>query len=326
MPTEPEDASAPAEKRRHRLGMRRIVQLLLVAAVGYLAVPLIGQARTVGRALAGANPWWMLAAFGFVLLGCACATLAMRACSGVRFDLRSGFRLQLAVSFVGTATPASVGSLALSVRYLTKRGQSLGLATAAVGMQNAVQFVVHMVLLTLLVVFGGGTVDLLHEAPDEHVVIAVVGLALVAVAVVIGVPRLRRSLAGLWRHQGKEIVTNLTTLLRTPRRLGAAVLGAAGTTLSSAAALWAVILAVSGGNHPVVAAFTTMVGETLATAAPTPGGLGAVETALVASMTAFGLTPAIALAAAFGYRIVGTWIPVLIGWVCYNRLERKDEI
>jgi len=330
--THPVAESAPEHDAHRPLGWRRLfsgrrmVQVLLVGAIVYLAVPLIGEADQVLDALTQANPWWMLASLGFVFLGAVCAALGMRACAGMAVPFWSAVELQIAASFVGTATPASVGSVAIAVRYLNRKGQPLPLATAAVGLQSAVQFLVHIVLLALLVVFGGGSVDLLRGAPDAHVVLAITGLVLVLVAVALGVPQLRNALTKAWREQGREIVSNLTTLVRTPRRLGAAVLGAAGTTLSGAAALWSVILAVSGGSHPVVAAFTTMVGETLATAAPTPGGIGAVEAALVASMTAFGLTPSIALAAAFGYRITSTWIPVLVGWLFYNHLQRHHDI
>lgn len=320
-----QDAHRPQGWRRLFSG-RRMVQVLLVGAIVYLAIPLVGEADQVLHALTRANPWWMLASLGFVFLGSVCAALGMRACAGVAAPFWSAVELQIAANFVGTATPASVGSVAIAVRYLHRKGQPLPLATAAIGLQSAVQFLVHIVLLALLVVFGGGSVDLLRGVPDAHVVLAISGIVLVLVAVALGVPQLRNALTRAWHDQGREIVTNLTTLVRTPRRLGAAVLGAAGTTLSGAAALWAVILAVSGGNHPVVAAFTTMVGETLATAAPTPGGIGAVEAALVASMTAFGLTPGIALAAAFGYRITSTWIPVLAGWLFYNHLQRHDDI
>jgi uncharacterized protein (TIRG00374 family) len=64
----------------------------------------------------------------------------------------------------------------------------------------------------------------------------------------------------------------------------------------------------------------------LASSAPTPGGVGAVEAALIAGLTAFGVNPGTALAAAFGYRLVSAWIPVLIGWVLYNRLQRRGVI
>ncbi|MDN6428215.1 MAG: flippase-like domain-containing protein [Propionibacterium sp.] len=320
--TEPED-SRHARRVRHG---RRIVQMVLVGTVVYLAVPLVSQADKVADALVRADPWWMLASLAFFLCGSVAAALSLRACAGVTMPFRSAVEMQIAANFVGTATPASVGTMALAVRYLNRRGVPLPVAGAVVGLQGAVQFLVHVVLLAALVIFGGRSVDLLHEAPDEHVVVAVTGLVLVFLAVALGVPRLRQALTRVWQEHGREIVSNLTTLVRTPRRLGAAVLGAAGTTLSAAAALWAAILAVSGGSHPVMAAFTTMVGETLATAAPTPGGIGAVEAALVASMTAFGLAPGTALAAAFGYRLTSTWIPVLIGWLLYNRLQRRGEI
>ena len=51
----------------------------------------------------------------------------------------------------------------------------------------------------------------------------------------------------------------------------------------------------------------------LAAAAPTPGGLGAMEAALVAGFTAIGMDGAIAVATVLSYRLATYWLPILPG-------------
>ena len=46
---------------------------------------------------------------------------------------------------------------------------------------------------------------------------------------------------------------------------------------------------------------------------PTPGGLGAIEAALVAGLTGVGMDPAIAVAAVLSYRLATYWLPILPG-------------
>ena len=53
----------------------------------------------------------------------------------------------------------------------------------------------------------------------------------------------------------------------------------------------------------------------LAAAAPTPGGLGAMEAALVAGFTAIGMDGAIAVATVLSYRLATYWLPILPGWI-----------
>ena len=64
----------------------------------------------------------------------------------------------------------------------------------------------------------------------------------------------------------------------------------------------------------------------VAAAAPTPGGLGAIEAALVAGFTGVGMDPAIAVAAVLSYRLLTFWLPILPGWLCFRLLERRNYI
>jgi undecaprenyl-diphosphatase len=64
----------------------------------------------------------------------------------------------------------------------------------------------------------------------------------------------------------------------------------------------------------------------LAAAAPTPGGLGAMEAALVAGFTGVGLDPAVAVAAVLSYRLLTFWLPIAPGWLCFHDLDRKNYV
>ena len=64
----------------------------------------------------------------------------------------------------------------------------------------------------------------------------------------------------------------------------------------------------------------------VAAAAPTPGGLGAMEAALVAGLTGVGMESGVAVAAVLSYRLATYWLPVLPGWLSFHALERRNFI
>jgi undecaprenyl-diphosphatase len=69
-----------------------------------------------------------------------------------------------------------------------------------------------------------------------------------------------------------------------------------------------------------------LAGSAVATAAPTPGGVGALEAALIAGLVAAGMSHTIALPAVFLYRLATFWLPILPGWVCFSWLKRRNYL
>ena len=123
-----------------------------------------------------------------------------------------------------------------------------------------------------------------------------------------------------------EARRELVALAREPKRLGLILLGCAGTTLGAAIALWASVQAFGGNVTFVAVTVVTMVGGTLASAAPTPGGVGAVEAALIGGLAAFGVPAAVAVPSVLLYRVLTCWIPVFVGWPVMRWLTDKDLI
>ena len=115
-------------------------------------------------------------------------------------------------------------------------------------------------------------------------------------------------------------------LVRDPKRFAIIVLGCAGTTLGAALALWASVEAFGGGTTFVTVTVVTMVGGTLAAAAPTPGGVGAVEAALIGGLAAFGVPTAVAVPSVLLYRVLTVWLPVFVGWPIMRWLTARDMI
>jgi undecaprenyl-diphosphatase len=69
-----------------------------------------------------------------------------------------------------------------------------------------------------------------------------------------------------------------------------------------------------------------IVASTLGQLLPTPGGLGAVEGALVAGLTAIGIPSSDAVAAALVARVLTFWLPVLPGIVAFRLLQHHGAI
>jgi uncharacterized protein (TIRG00374 family) len=69
-----------------------------------------------------------------------------------------------------------------------------------------------------------------------------------------------------------------------------------------------------------------LTGSALGSIIPTPGGLGAVEAALTAGLTAAGVPGGVAVSAVLLFRLITFWLPVPVGWAALNYLERKHEL
>jgi len=102
--------------------------------------------------------------------------------------------------------------------------------------------------------------------------------------------------------------------------------GSALVTLAYIGALVASVEAFGGGPGFVLVGAVYMGAAALASVAPTPGGLGAIEAALVAGLTGVGMSSGLAVSAVLLYRLATYWLPVAPGWVSLRLLQRRDYV
>ena len=309
-----------------RFSRSQLIQLLLIGALVYVAYPFISTVPTFFNALGHANWWWAL--LGLLISAStyvgAAAALWASADESVNF-----WRLaiaQVANTFAATTTPAGVGGLALSTRILQKSGLSTTRATTAVALQQSMQVIMHVVLLIFFSTAAGAGTDLSHFVPKSTMLYLIAGVALGIIGIALLVPNLRRWLSNSVTPKLKEIVIDIIEVAREPKRMALIVLGCTGTTLGAALALWTSVAAFGGTATFVSVTVVTMVGGTLASAAPTPGGVGAVEAALIGGLAAFGLPAAVSVPSVLLYRVLTCWLPVFIGWPVMQWLTRNDMV
>lgn len=309
-----------------RFSRSQFIQLVLIGALVYVAYPFISTVPTFFSELRTANWWWALVGLTVSALTYVGAAGALWACADGLVSFWKLSIMQVANTFAATTTPAGVGGLALSTRFLQKGGLSALRATAAVALQQSVQVIVHVALLIIFSAAAGTSADLSHFVPSATLLYLIGGVALGIIGTFLLVPNLRRWLATAVRPRLKEVSSDLVELAREPKRLALIVIGSGGTTLGAALALWASVEAFGGDTSFVTVTVVTMVGGTLASAAPTPGGVGAVEAALIGGLAAFGVPAATGVPSVLLYRVLTCWLPVFVGWPVMRWLTRNDMI
>jgi glycosyltransferase 2 family protein len=309
-----------------RFSRSQLIQLVLLVALVYVAYPFISTVPTFFSALSRANWWWALLGLAISASTYVGAAAALWASADEKVNFWRLSIAQVANTFAATTTPAGVGGLALSTRILQKSGLSTVRATTAVALQQSMQVIMHVVLLIFFSTVAGAGTDLSHFVPKATVLYLIAGVALGLVGAFLLVPRLRRWLATDLGPKLKEITADLIEVAREPKRMALIVLGCTGTTLGAALALWASVKAFGGDTTFVTVTVVTMVGGTLASAAPTPGGVGAVEAALIGGLAAFGVPAAVSVPSVLLYRVLTCWLPVFVGWPVMRWLTRNDMI
>ena len=78
-------------------------------------------------------------------------------------------------------------------------------------------------------------------------------------------------------------------------------------------------------SYPTLA-FAYMTANTVASAAPTPGGMGAIEAALLAVLTGLHVDSATALSIVIVFRLFTYWLPVIPAWFCLRLLRSRGTV
>ncbi|MGI9665704.1 MAG: lysylphosphatidylglycerol synthase transmembrane domain-containing protein, partial [Acidimicrobiia bacterium] len=231
---------------------------------------------------------------------------------------------QFAGTFINRITPVKVGGMATNVRYLQKSGVDTPVAIAGIGVSSVGTFMVHISLLIMSVVFVGRNAGDFIKLPSGTAVL--VGLvALFTLASLVWFLPVGRKLfmTKVWpilKQSGQGIAQVATS----PRNAVMLFGGAFVMIMSYITALWFSLEAFGGGLTFVGVAVVFLAGQALGQAAPTPGGIGATEAAMIAAMTALGLDAAIAVPTVFLYRVATFWLPILPGFLSLRKLEADD--
>ncbi|MGI5339912.1 flippase-like domain-containing protein [Streptomyces sp. CA-181903] len=316
---------APIEPvRLERIRPRTLISSIAGAIAAYFLLSQLSHVE-LDKIVDHANWGWVAVAAAFSALSYFAAAMRLLGFVPEKVPYLRTVMAQVAGSFVKLVAPAAVGGVALNSRFLQRAGIRPGLAVASVGASELFGLAAHILL---LLTFGyiTGTEQTKSPLPPNRTVIAGLLTAAVLVLVVTAIPFLRKFVSTRVRSLFAGVVPRMLDLLQRPRKL---VNGVGGMLLLTAAFVFCLdtsIRAFGGDMSFASVAVIFLAGNALGSAAPTPGGVGAVEGVLIGALTLAGLPAEIATPSVLLYRLLTFWLPVLPGWLCFNQLTRKGAI
>jgi uncharacterized protein (TIRG00374 family) len=306
-----------------RVKPRTLVTIFAGTIAAYLLLTQLGQVN-FSEVFRVADTKWLLIGLTFSALTYVGASLALSGVVPERLSFWKTFQAQWAASFATLVAPPTLGSVAINVRYLSRQGMNAALAGASVAVSQVMSFFSHITLLFIAVIVAGTSRDFSFQPPKTAIIVFLV-IALSASAL-FTIPAVRRWSTEKVQPIFSQVLPRLSSLANQPAKLVSGVFGVLLLNLSYCACLIASVRAFSTDSSIAAIALVYLAGSIVGQAAPTPGGLGAVEAALAAGLTAAGIDPGIAISATLVFRLMTFWIPTIPGWFAFQNLQRTGNL
>ena len=299
---------------------------IFTIAVAFIAVFIVVGSLNfsdIVTTVKSANPWWMLASAVLACLIWVGSAVPLVALSPEKLSLRETLIAQVAASIITIVAPAGVGPAALNLRYLRKRRVPTAMAVTTVTLMQISQALITIILLLIVMVIAGSS---LSVSVPYGTILGVVAVVMVAVGVIVAVPKVRRWIWSKIQPTWQQVYPRLLWIIGQPRRLAAVVGGNLLMNIGYVGAFWTALLAMGGSLNFSTVSITYLTANAAGSFIPSPGGIGTVETALTSGLTVAGISSSVAIATALLYRLVTFYGRIPFGWLAMKYMEKKDMI
>ena len=299
---------------------------ILTIAVAFIAVFIVVSSLNFNDLVStvkNANPWWMAASAALACLIWVGSAVPLMALSPEKLRFGDTLIAQVAASIITVVAPAGVGPAALNLRYLRKRRVPTAAAVTTVTLMQISQALITIILLLLVMVSAGSS---LSVSLPYGTILAVVAVVMLAVGVIMAVPKVRRWIWAKIEPTWQQVYPRLLWIIGQPRRLAAVVAGNLLMNIGYVGAFWTAMVAMGGSLNFSTVAITYLTANAAGSFIPSPGGIGTVETALTSGLTVAGVSSSVAIATALLYRLVTFYGRIPFGWLAMKYMEKKDLI
>jgi len=319
-------ASDVAYEPIRRIRTRTALTLACCLLSLYVLIPELAEVEGMPAQLRDADWWWIAAAMVLSFASHIGAGLSLLSASSIRVSLQETYVVSLGGSFVNRITPAGMGGLGINIRFLQKTGNQTAAAVSAVGVNGVLGVVVHMSLTALFLLWAGKESNFHLPSVPKKPLLIVLAILVLGVGAVLVVPWCRRTVLAPLTRMMRQAWLGIASIARRPSRLVGMVCGGLIVSLTSLLGLYAGVRAFGGDIGFAAVGASYLAGSAVGQAAPTPGGLGAVEASLIAALVAFGLDKEDAVPAVLTFRLATFWVPILPGWLAFESLTRSGKL
>ncbi len=306
-----------------RVKPRTLLMIGVGTVAAYLLLTQLGQVDLV--TLIGEASWqWVAVGAVFAVVTYIGAALSLSGFVPEKLSLIRTALAQLAADFATLVSPPTLGAVAINLRFLQKAGLHPALAAASVGVSQVAALIAHTLLLLAFGIAAGTQTDFSFDLPPW---LLIAGIAIVILlAGLLALPPVRRVILDRVRPTLSQVVPRMVTIAQRPMKI---LEGFAGIVILNGAyivVLVACVRAFGGTTGFAATAVVYLAGSVIGSAAPTPGGLGAVEAAMSAGLIAAGLDSGLAVSSVLLFRLLTFWIPTVPGWFSFNWLTKNSYL
>lgn len=309
-----------------RISPRMLAIVVASSLAFYTLLPQMTNLGATVEAFGDAEPAWLVAMLAISALSYVFAAVSLQGSVADPIPFVANVRAQFATAFTGLVGPAGAGGFALTGRFLERTGVRPAEAGASVAVNAIAGFVMHVALLGVFVVWAGGLGLTGFSLPQSTTLLLIAAVVLAVIGIALAAAPVRRRVVAPVLEALRVGARQIGRVFTSPQRVAALFGGSAAISLTYVVAAVCAVEAFGGGlSFPQVGA-AYLAAMALATLAPTPGGLGAMESAMIAAFTGFGLGAGVAVSATLAFRLATFWIPVLPGWFALGAMQRRGEV
>jgi uncharacterized membrane protein YbhN (UPF0104 family) len=296
---------------------------LHTALLGGCVALLAYQLRSVdfGSLFSGLDIAWTAAALGAIVVSLGAAAHNISAFAPLHLRARDTMRAQLAVGGLRMVAPSAVSTPAIGTRFLARQGLPMPTAITVLAVAQTAQLLMTIVVVGVIALAASTQ---LPGTSGEALVIACAVLGVLAVVALLG--RLLPAGRQLTRKMIVSVRAVGTHLRDRPSRVVTGLAASALLTVAHVGAFVCCVHAVGGSASVLALTAVYLAASGAGSLVPTPGGIGAVESAMISGLIASGLSPQVAAAAALLSRLVTVWIPAIPGLWALRTLRRDGLV
>lgn len=321
--------SEPVFAQVERVSVRTLVIGATVAIAIYLLLPQLADLPTTIEAVREADWKWVIPVAAASLVTYVGAAMGLVGGTPGRVPLWQAFLVSLSSSSVAIVAPGAIGQVGLNTRFLRQRGYSMSVSVSASVAKETAMFVVHVLLLASFAVWAGNNGVLAGEwsrLPPAGTLLAIGGGVLGLLGLLVALPGVRRWWRSTVVPAARDAWSAMSQVAASPSKMMTLFSGVALVPLGYAVCLYFSVEAFGGGAAFAAVALLYLSVGAIAYAAPTPGGLGAVEAVLVASLVGIGVPSGQALAAVFLFRLATFWLPLPPSFLAFRWLTARHVV
>ena len=309
-----------------RVNRKAIITIAALALATYFLYPQFADLPGIVEQVGEANWAWTPLIILFSTMTYAAASMSMAGAIPQHLPAGPLVTTSIGASFASKLAPAGIGGMALNVRFLQKQGVGQTVAVSGVGLNTIAGVAGHITLVGIFLIWAGRAAFGSIEMPEPKWFLIGIGIAAALFLGGLAIPTVRSMMVRRLLPVISKAFDGVSAVLRRPGKVALLLGGSILLTFSYLVTLYFSISAFGGGLAFATVGAVFLVGSAIAQAAPTPGGLGAVEAALIAGLVAAGLDNTVAVPAVFLYRLFTFWVPILPGWVAFQWLQTNEYI